>query len=260
MRAPGRGGMVGPMPVNVWTVTVAALFTALATGLGALPFLFVRKGVGRTWLGTSNAIASGFMLAASVGLLWQGFGLGPWRLVLGAVGGVVFIWVFRRMIGENEGLALGRLAGTDAMKALVIVAVMTVHSAAEGVGVGVSYGGGERLGVLITIAIAVHNIPEGLAISLVLVPRGASVRSAAWWSVFSSLPQPLIAPFAFLFVEQFRAVLPAGLGFAAGAMIWMVFSELLPEALHDAPKRSLAVAGGASFAVMLGAQVALFGV
>jgi zinc transporter ZupT len=78
--------------------------------------------------------------------------------------------------------------------------------------------------------------------------------------VKSSLPQPLIAPLAFLFVEQFNTVLPAGLGFAAGAMIWMVFSELLPEALRDAPKRSLAVAGGTSFAVMLGAQVVLFGI
>ena len=141
------------------------------------------------------------------------------------------------MIGDNEGLVLGRLAGADAMKALVIVAVMTVHSAAEGVGVGVSYGGGERLGLLITIAIAVHNIPEGLAISLVLVPRGATVAAAAGWSIFSSLPQPLIAPLAFLFVETFTPFLPAGLGFAAGAMIWMVFSELLPEAIHDASKR-----------------------
>jgi len=171
-----------------------------------------------------------------------------------------FRGTFRRLIGDSETLVLGRLAGADAVKALVIVAVMTVHSASEGVGVGVSYGGGERLGILITIAIAVHNIPEGLAISLVLVPRGASVRAAAWWSIFSSLPQPLIAPLAFLFVEQFNAVLPAGLGFAAGAMIWMVFSELLPEALRDAPKRSLALAGGFSFAVMLGAQLALFGV
>jgi ZIP family zinc transporter len=252
--------MVCSMPVNVWTVTVAALFTALATGLGAIPFLFIRKGIGKTWLGTSNAIAAGFMLAASVGLLWQGFGLGPVRLVLGAVGGGIFIWAFRWAMGENEGLVLGRLAGADARKALMIVAVMTVHSASEGVGVGVSYGGGERLGVLITIAIAVHNIPEGLAISLVLVPRGASVASAAWWSVFSSLPQPLIAPLAFLFVETFTPFLPVGLGFAAGAMIWMVFSELLPEAIHDAPKSALAIGGGVSFAVMLGAQLLLFGV
>jgi zinc transporter ZupT len=147
--------------------------------------------------------------------------------------GVVVIWLFRRWIGERDGLVLGRLSGADAMKALVIVAVMTVHSAAEGVGVGVSYGGGEALGILITLAIAAHNVPEGLAISLVLVPRGASVRSAAWWSVFSSLPQPLIAPFAYLFVEAFTPVLPAGLGFAAGAMLWMVWSELLPEARAD---------------------------
>src|SRR5512136_2485063 len=69
--------MVSPMPVNVWTVTLAALFTALATGLGALPFIFVRNGMARHWLGISNAIASGFMLAASVVLLWQGFSLGP---------------------------------------------------------------------------------------------------------------------------------------------------------------------------------------
>jgi zinc transporter ZupT len=248
------------MPVNVWTVTVAAAVTTLATGLGAAPFAVLRNGMARRWLGISNAIASGFMLAASVGLLWQGFGLGVGRLGAGALAGAAFIFGFRRLIGDSETLVLGRLAGADAVKALVIVGVMTVHSASEGVGVGVSYGGGERLGILITIAMAVHNVPEGLAISLVLVPRGVTVRAAAWWSVFSSLPQALIAPLAFLFVEQFKAVLPAGLGFAAGAMIWMVCSELLPEALRDAPKRPLALAGGVSFAVMLGAQLALFGV
>ena len=247
------------MPVNVWTVTAAAAVTALATGLGALPFLVFRNGMARNWLGVSNAVAAGFMSAASVGIIWQGVGLGAGRVVLGALAGVAFIWGFRRLIGERENLVLGRLAGADAMKALVIVAVMTVHSASEGVGVGVSYGGGERLGLLITIAIAVHNIPEGLAISLVLIPRGATVRSAAWWSVFSSLPQPLIGPLAFLFVESFKPVLPAGLGFAAGAMLWMVWSELLPEARSDASSRALALGGGLSFATMLGAQVLLFG-
>ena len=137
---------------------------------------------------------------------------------------------------------------------------MTAHSASEGVGVGVSYGDSEKLGLLITLAIAIHNIPEGLAISLVLVPRGAAVRSAAGWSVFSSLPQPLIAPLAYVFVEQFEPFLPVGLGFAAGAMIWMVFSELLPEAVHDAPRRALALSGGLSFLAMLGVQLAMFGV
>jgi zinc transporter, ZIP family len=246
--------------VDLWTVTAAAAVTCLATGLGAVPFLFVRRGVTREWLGISNAVASGFMLAASVGLLWQGWALGVGRLALGALAGAVFIVGFRRLLGDSEEIALGRLTGVDARKAVVVIAVMTAHSASEGVGVGVSYGAGERLGLLITLAIAIHNIPEGLAISLVLVPRGATVRSAAGWSVFSSLPQPLIAPLAYLFVEQFRPFLPVGLGFAAGAMIWMVCSELLPEAVHEAPRRALAFSGGLSFLAMFGIQLGMFGV
>jgi zinc transporter ZupT len=110
---------------------------------------------------------------------------------------------------------------------------MTVHSFSEGVGVGVSFGGGEALGAFITAAIAVHNIPEGLAICLVLVPRGVAVWRAAGWSIFSSLPQPLMAVPAFLLVEWFEPVLPIGLGFAGGAMVWMVAKELVPEARED---------------------------
>jgi zinc transporter, ZIP family len=217
------------MTVNVWTVTAAAGLAALAAGLGALPFAFVGGRVGGRWLAHSNTAASAFMVAAAGALVWQGAEAGPWRCVLGLAVGIVFVWIFRRLIGERDDLVLGRLSGSDALKALVIVAVMTVHSMAEGVGIGISYGGGERLGLLITVAIAAHNVPEGLAISLVLVPRGARVRSAAWWSVFSSLPQPLIAPFTYLFVQWFRPILPAGLGFAAGAMLWIVWSELLPD-------------------------------
>ena len=207
------------MPVNVWTVTLAALATALATGLGALPI-----GVLRTRAELASAIASGLMLAASVSLVWQGWGRGAFRLALGVALGAAFIAAFRRLRPSRS---------------VLIVAVMTAHSAAEGIGVGVSYGGGERLGILITALIALHNVPEGLAIGSVLVPRGATIAAAAWWSVFSSLPQPLLAPFSFLFVEAFRTALPLGLGFAAGAMVWMVWSELVPD-LRSARARRLA--------------------
>jgi len=131
---------------------------------------------------------------------------------------------------------------------------------AEGVGSGVSFGGGADLGLFISLAIAVHNIPEGLAISLVLIPRGVSVFKAGAWSVFSSLPQPLLAVPAFLFVLQFREYLAAGFGFAAGAMVWMVVRELIPEARKETGStwRPIAVAGGAAL-VMGVMQVLLRG-
>jgi zinc transporter ZupT len=118
---------------------------------------------------------------------------------------------------------------------------MTLHSFSEGVAVGVSFGGGATLGTLISLAIAVHNIPEGLAISAVMRPQGTSVLACAGWSVFSSLPQPLMAVPAFLFVELFRPVLPYGLGFASGAMVFMVFLQLLPEAYRTAQRSTIAL-------------------
>jgi ZIP family zinc transporter len=240
----------------VW-VTLAALVTALATGLGALPFAFVGE-MSRRWLGVSNAIAAGFMLSASGALLIEGAIRGVWRTAAGAAVGAVFIWGTHRALGGHE-LQLGELRGADALKGILIVGVMTLHSFAEGVGIGVSYGGGAELGIFITIAIAIHNIPEGLAISLVLVPRGASVREAAGWSIFSSLPQPLVAGLAFLFVEQFRPFLAAGLGFAGGAMIWLVLAELLPDAREELETPRLVAWLGGSLLVMSTLQLVLLG-
>jgi zinc transporter, ZIP family len=147
------------------------------------------------------------------------------------------------------------MSGLDARKALLIVGVMTLHSFTEGVGIGVSFGGGQALGLFISLALAVHNIPEGLAISLVLVPRGVGWVRAAFWSIFSSLPQPLMAVPAFFFVEVFRPLLPYGLGFAAGAMIWMVFSELVPDANEEASSNLVAVVITVSVVAMVAFQV-----
>ncbi len=234
----------------------AALATACATGLGALPFALNRRGVG-PWLGPANAIASGVMLGASASLLLEGAERSGWRTAVGACGGAAFVYAAYRLVGERETLTLGGLRGADGRKALLIVGVMTAHSAAEGIGVGAAFGDTDTFGLLIATAIAVQNIPEGLAISLVLVPRGTRVRTAAGWSIFSSLPQPLLAVPAFLFVEQFQAVLPFGLGFAAGAMIWMVGRELLPEALAQGPRRAVVVDAVIAFVLMLALQLRL---
>ena len=245
-----------PVEPTVVTVFVAALVTALATGLGALPLVFVRS-ASQFVLGASNAVAAGVMLAASVSLSVEGGDQSVWRTAVGLVLGICFVIATERYLKLDHGHAMGSLKGEDARRAILIVGVMTVHSAAEGVGVGAAFADGSTLGLLITIAISVHNIPEGLAISLVLVPRGATVRAAAGWSIFSSLPQPLLAVPAFLFVDTFRSILPVGLGFAAGAMVWMVLGELLPEALKAAPLRVVALAGGTAFALMLVFQLLL---
>lgn len=239
------------------TVFAAALATALATGLGAIP-LAAKRASGHQALGLANALASGVMLGASVSLILEGGDRSTWRTAVGVLAGVAFISLASRYFhAPHHDLVLGSLRGQDAVKAVLIVSVMTVHSVAEGVGVGAAFGSGTTLGILIAVAIAVHNIPEGLAISLVLVPRGTSVRTAAGWSVFSSLPQPLLAVPAFVFVDAFRGVLPAALGFAAGAMIWMVVRELLPEALEQASRRAVVLVGSAAFVAMLVFQALL---
>lgn len=235
-------------------VTVAAFVTALATGLGALPFLFVRRPT-TAWIGMANAVAAGFMLSASGALIVEGGIESVPRTLVGAVLGAVTVALARRAIRNREDLSVGALRGADARKAILIVGVMTVHSFSEGIGVGVSYGGGDKLGIFITAAIAVHNIPEGLAISLVLIPRGASVATAALWSVFSSLPQPLMAAPAYLFVEEFKSYLSVGLGFAAGAMAWLVVAELVPEGVAHVDRRRFSAALALSLAVMSALQL-----
>ena len=234
---------------DVLRVFLYALATALATGLGALPFLAVRDLSPRA-MATANAIAAGLMLGASIGLLAEGERVGAGATFVGALLGVAFVLLTQRLLGDHEP-EFGALRGAGARRVLLVLVVMTVHSFAEGVAVGVSFGGGAALATAITVAIAVHNIPEGLAISAVLRAQGASVLACAGWSILSSLPQPVMAVPAYLFVRHFAALLPYGLGFAAGAMVFLVLEELLPEAYAHARATHIAVITGLTTTAML---------
>lgn len=240
--------------LNVWTVFLAALITAVATGLGALPFLIVRT-LNPFWISIANAVACGLMLAATHALVDEGMGLGPERVLLGVLIGLAGIMLAKRWLDGTDQLEIANLGGLDARKAILIIAVMTAHSFAEGVGVGVSFGGSQELATFITAAIAVHNIPEGLAIALVLIPRGTPVWQAALWGVFSSLPQPIAAVPSYLAVSTFAPFLPIGFGIAGGAMLWMVFAELIPDANKDASPATVGLVITLAFAAMLAFQV-----
>lgn len=239
--------------VNPWVVLAASTVTAVATGLGVLPFLFVTH-VSRWWLGIFNAAAGGLMLAASHSLIDEGFRIAPGRTLGGALLGVCLVVIANAVLERQSDFEVAELQGAGARKAFLILGIMTAHSFAEGVGVGVSFGDSEELGLFIAAAIAVHNIPEGLAVSLVLIPRGTPPWKAAGWSIFTSLPQPLVAVPAFLFVLAFKPLLPIGLGLAAGAMIWMIFAELLPDALGRASGAAVGVAVVLAFAALLAFQ------
>ncbi|MDX1705439.1 ZIP family metal transporter [Pseudidiomarina sp.] len=242
------------LEVNLFSVFIAALITALATGLGAIPLLLTRQ-LNKHWLSIGSAIAAGLMLAASHSLTSEGFHKDAVLTMAGMLTGLVLIVIAYRWIDRQGSPHVRELKGADAKKAFLIMGVMIAHSFAEGVGVGVSYGGGETLGVFITTAIAVHNIPEGLAIALILVPRGVSVPWAAFWAVVSSLPQPLMAIPSYAFVTIFEPVLPFGFGVAAGAMIWMVFAELVPDAKEDLTSEQMGAIIVLAFLAMLGIQL-----
>ncbi|MDZ5813259.1 ZIP family metal transporter, partial [Halorubrum sp. AD140] len=226
-------------------VFVAGLITALATGIGALPFFFFDaisdRGNVALW-----GFASGIMVAASLfGLIQEGLAEGtPVEIGIGMLAGVALV-VFAHDVLTDADIDPKEYEEADFKKLILILGVLTVHSFPEGIAVGVSFAdlgiqGGTALfgftvpllAVFMTVAISIHNVPEGTAISIPLRAMGVSKWKMAWWAVFSSLPQPVGAVIAFAFVRYAREVLPYGFGFAAGAMIYLVVTEFVPEALE----------------------------
>ena len=234
-----------------WQVLFYASITAVATGLGAVPFFFFKK-ITHQMTAYGDSIAAGLMLTASYRLIEEGLDYSLLRLLLGILAGLVIIYYSREALSNNNNHSVGDLKGANAFKAIMIVGVMIIHSFAEGIGVGVSFGESDKFGVFIAAAIAIHNIPEGLAIGLVLVSRGISTWKSILWAIVSSLPQPLLAVPSFLFVDRFKPFLPVGLGLAAGAMVWMVVSELLFDACQNLKKEKVA------FAVVIGVVIMIF--
>ncbi|WP_126664582.1 ZIP family metal transporter [Haloterrigena salifodinae] len=303
---------------NLVVVFVAGFITALATGIGALPFFFVDDFSDRWNVGLWG-IASGIMVTVSVfGLVDEGLAYAsggfPTLMVGGLLAGVALVELSDRVLdgvdlhgnGEHEhdrertrndehgsdleatdssevranGAGHGHGHGSapieatafaegDLKKLVLILGILTVHSFPEGVAIGVSFaelgleGGVSILGfsipllaVFMTIAISIHNVPEGTAIAIPMRTMGLSNWRMVGAAVFSSLPQPIGAVIAFVFVSWAEAFLPFGFGFAAGAMVYLVATEFIPEALEtgaDLPnggRRELLIGFGAGVVAM----------
>lgn len=238
---------------------IAASITVLSNGLGGLPFVFTRtfpKNIAR--LGWS--ISGGLMLSASLfNLIMPGVtdgGIIP--VAIGITLGAGLMAYTSHWLGHHD-FELQGLSETGSKRIILVIATLFIHSFPEGLAIGVAYGSGEaQLGILIAIAIAIHNIPEGLAVALPLNAEGVSGWKCVGWAIFSGVPQVVAAIPAYLAVRAFRPILPYAFGFAAGAMILLVMSEMIPESRNNERERlSSAIAGMGGFLLMMVFQTIL---
>ncbi len=244
----------------LWITFLAALATDLATGLGALPFFFV-KNISPRLQATFTAAAAGMMTAASLSqLVGEGLVRAPgWGVVqvsAGLLTGTFFFRAAKNWLHRHENFDILGLRESGGTSALLIVAAMTLHSLPEGIAIGVSFGAGGTDGSLafgwsVAAALALHNIPEGVAITVALMGRGVSPLVCMGWAILSSVPQPLGAVPAASAVWIFEPALPAGLGFAAGAMMFLVVEDLLPEATKRCGSSLAATAFGIGLVIMI---------
>ncbi|HLD88433.1 MAG TPA: ZIP family metal transporter [Candidatus Omnitrophota bacterium] len=233
--------MSAEMSLIYWS-TLTGTISCLATGLGAIPVHFVKRhsNVMRAF---SSAFAAGMMISASVFSLAQEgialkskFPLAPYGVIIGLLLGALFFW-FTEQFVEKHHFEDHHLARGFSKKGILLFIAMFVHSIPEGIAIGVGFATGNfHFGLIMAVAIGVHNIPEGIAVSLPLKKDGASTLRCAWASILTSLPQPLLAAPAALLAWFFEPLLPIGLGFAGGAMIYLVVAEMLPEAFEEGGK------------------------
>lgn len=239
---------------SITTVILYSGLTAVATGLGVIP-LFFSKAIPARLMTLASALASGLLLTATFQLINKGMAENAATTIFGIAVGLLLITMSRKWLEGRASPDVGELVKADLLKAVILVGVMTAHSFPEGIAVGLSLGKSASFGFLISLVIALHNIPEGLAIGLVLVSQGVKTWKAGLWGIFSSLPQPLMAVPAFLLVGAFEPFLPFGLGLAAGAMIWMIGAEVLPDACGHASPKSIGIALTIGVLLMLALEV-----
>ena len=224
-----------------WT-SLTGILSALATGLGAIPVHFL-KTESKVMRAFSSAVAAGMMISASVfSLAQEGIALeakmpiAPYIVIIGLLLGAAFFRFTERLVSKVHDTS-HHVNQKITKRGWLIFIAMFIHSIPEGIAIGVAFATGNlQFGLIMAIAISVHNIPEGIAISLPLKSDGVSTKNCALASIMTSIPQPIMAVPSALLAWFFEPLLPIGLGFAGGAMVYLTVSELIPGALESGGK------------------------
>lgn len=221
------------------TVLLYSTVAAGAAGLGAVP-LALRRTLPLTRIGWANGLAAGVMLGVAYTLMVTGLDQAELQGALGATVGIAWVFLTHAASG-TANLDLNRLEDTPPAYGYQVLLVNMLHAASEGVAIGAAMAVSRSFGAFLALAIAVHNVAEATVFSAILTGRGVSAGGAAALSVTANVNQVLLAIVTFALVGAVPALLPWALGFAAGALIYLVLAELLPECYRETGRVSVAL-------------------
>jgi ZIP family zinc transporter len=244
--------------------TLAGACTGLATFIGALPVLFARRS-SETHQGMMLGFAAGVMLSASYlslivpaaafaraagyGSLWSAATVALSMLA----GAATLAWFSGLRTFERMGVDSSVIADEPGRRAWLLIVAMTSHNVPEGAAVGVGFGAGEaKIAIGTAVGIGIQNLPEGLAVAAALLAAGSKRSTAVLIGGLTGMVEPLGAFLGVALVTMMRTLLPIGMGWAAGAMLFICAAELIP-AVHtgEGPKKAVA-------SLILGAGAMLF--
>lgn len=254
---------------------VAGCFTWGVTALGAAT-VFLTRGVNRKLLDGQLGFASGVMLAASFWSLLapaialsRDMGLRAWLPpVIGFLLGALFLWAIDRVLPHlHIGFSREEAEGipTRWQRTTLLVTAITLHNIPEGLAIGVAFGAvaanlpaANLAGaVALAIGIGLQNFPEGYAVAAPLRREGLSPLKSFWYGQLSAVVEPAAAVLGALAVLAVRPMLPYALSFAAGAMVFVVVEETIPESQRGGNTDLATLGAILGFAVMMVLDVAL---
>jgi len=230
---------------------LAACFTWGMTALGAA-MVFMKKDISRRFLDFMLGFAGGVMIAASFWSLLapaiemsQGIQFPKWAPAAAGflIGGIFLSSIDKVLPHLHSGFPLAEAEGikTRWKHSTLLVLAITLHNIPEGLAIGVAFGAvaagfpsASFTGALaLAIGIGIQNFPEGLAVSLPLRGEGMSRSKSFWYGQLSAVVEPVAAVVGAFAVLAARPILPYALGFAAGAMIFVVVEEVVPESQRN---------------------------
>ncbi len=231
----------------------ASLAAGLATGAGALPVLFTKK-ISDRLLDIMLGFSAGVMLAAtSFSLIVPAIELsGPWIAVLGIISGAFVLHLIDRSIPHFHPALGAEGPSSKLSRVWLFVIAITIHNFPEGLAVGVSFGSGNvAAGLVVATAIGLQNMPEGLAVALPLLREGYTKRKSLMYGTLTGLVEPVGGLLGVALVSIFHPILPWALAFAAGAMLFIVSDEMIPESHRRGFEREATFGLIAGFVVMM---------